>query len=58
MSVTFGGNEPGALVLTEEDWRELQPEGQGKRTAFTIDTTPTGATVFGQDDSDIWDRIA
>lgn len=38
VSRTWGGNEPGALWLTDEDMAELAPGRRGR--AFTIDTTP------------------
>lgn len=38
-TVTFGGEDPGALYLTDEDRAELGGGGAGQ--AFTIDTTPT-----------------
>lgn len=36
-STTFSGDEPGALYLTDEDYRDL---GRQLGGAFTIDTTP------------------
>lgn len=38
-NVMFGGDNPGALYLTDEDRAELGGAGAGQ--AFTIDTTPT-----------------
>src|SRR5690554_2311385 len=35
---TFGGDEPGALYLSDQDMAELAPGRRGR--AFTIDTTP------------------
>ena len=40
VSRTWGGSEPGALWLTDEDMAELAPGRRGR--AFTIDTTPVG----------------
>lgn len=37
-SRTFGGDEPGSMYLTTQDFDELAPGGRGR--AFTIDTTP------------------
>ena len=39
-SETFGGNNPGAMTLTDEQIRELT--GGSKRAAFTVNTIPTG----------------
>lgn len=39
---TFGGDEPGALYLTDEDRAELG--GHRRGGAFTIDTIPTATT--------------
>ena len=39
-SETFGGNNPGAMFLTDEQIRELT--GGSKRAAFTVNTIPTG----------------
>lgn len=41
--VTFGGDAPGTIYLTDEDRAELAPRGVGR--AFTIDPTP--ASVRG-----------
>lgn len=38
VSRTFGGDEPGALYLSDQDMAELAPGRRGR--AFTIDTTP------------------
>jgi hypothetical protein len=38
-SVTFGGDEPGILGLTDEDRRELSGIRSGQ-VAFTVNTTP------------------
>lgn len=38
-SATYGGEEPGALYLTEQDRRELQESAQGQE-GFSINTTP------------------
>lgn len=40
-SQTYGGDEPGALYLTEQDKRELQETTQGQE-AFAIDMTRPG----------------
>lgn len=40
-SVTMGGDEPGALYMTEQDKRELQVSEQGT-DAFAVDMTPSG----------------
>jgi hypothetical protein len=41
MSVTFGGNDPGALYLSDEERRDLMPATtQGSRKAFSIDPAP------------------
>lgn len=37
-SITYGGDEPGSMYLTDEDRAELGGVGQG--AAFTIDQTP------------------
>lgn len=44
-SVTYGGDEPGALYLTEQDKRELAIGIQGQGDAFGIDMTPIGYTA-------------
>lgn len=57
MTVTYGGDEPGALYLTPEDIRELQPLKQSKR-AFMIDTTPEHSGYFYEWDGEVenpWD---
>jgi hypothetical protein len=41
-SRTYGGDEPGAMYLTDEDRAELSGAKTGQR-AFTIDTTPTAS---------------
>ena len=46
-SVTYGGEEPGALYLTDEDRAELGGHKVGG--AFTIDTTPAGYTAPAPD---------
>ena len=40
--IMYGGAEPGALALTDEDRAELA--GASVSRAFTIDTTPAGST--------------
>lgn len=40
--IMYGGAEPGALALTDEDRAELS--GASAARAFTIDTTPNAAT--------------
>lgn len=40
-SVTHGGDEPGALYMTDQDKRELQVYSQGQ-DSFAIDMTPIG----------------
>jgi hypothetical protein len=40
-SQTYGGDEPGALYLTEQDKRELQESTQGQE-AYSIDMTQIG----------------
>lgn len=42
-NVTFGGDEPGSLYLTDEDRGELGIRASSG--AFTIDTTPPAATT-------------
>lgn len=39
-SVTFGGDAPGALVLSDEDRDLLAGRAGGRPRAFTINTTP------------------
>lgn len=39
-SETFGGDNPGVMVLSAEQIRELT--GGGQRAAFTVNTVPTG----------------
>lgn len=40
-TVTFGGEEPGSLYLTEDDRRELRDPSTLKGKAFTVDNTPS-----------------
>lgn len=40
-SITHGGEEPGALYMTEQDKRELQTYSQGQ-DSFSLDMTPIG----------------
>ena len=42
-TTTFGGDEPGALFLTDEDRAEIT--GRKAGGAFTIDTTPAHVTA-------------
>lgn len=50
-STTYGGDEPGALYLTDEDRAELG--GHGSRGgAFTIDTTPP---LYSVAPPDVWE---
>lgn len=55
-SVTMGGDEPGALYMTEQDKRELQVSEQGS-DAFTVDMTPAGfiATRPYQQNDGVWE---
>lgn len=39
-SETFGGNNPGEMVLSDDQIRELS--GSRKRAAFTVNTVPVG----------------
>ena len=41
-SITFGGDEPGALYLTDADRHELAGPTSTKGKAFSIDLTPVG----------------
>lgn len=51
--VMYGGAEPGALALTDEDRAELS--GASVSRAFTIDTTPaTAATLDPSIDPQLW----
>ncbi|MDQ0793561.1 Gp19/Gp15/Gp42 family protein [Streptomyces sp. B1I3] len=40
-TTTYGGEEPGALYLTEDDRRELRGASSNKGKAFTVDQTPS-----------------
>lgn len=44
-NVTFGGDDPGAMYLTDEDVKDLG--GGGANAAFTIDNTPAAVIVSG-----------
>lgn len=39
-SRTYGGDEPGALYLTDEDLRKISGGTTGGQRAFTVDTIP------------------
>lgn len=44
-STTFGGDEPGAMYLTDADRYELAGPTSQKGKAFSVDMTPQGAHV-------------
>ena len=46
-SQTYGGEEPGAIILTEDDRDELTGRTTGPLGAFTIDTIPASSLAAG-----------
>lgn len=56
-TVTYGGDEPGSIYLTDQDRRELQESTHARGKAFVVDNTPAGAFGLYQSDCDLWDRI-
>lgn len=43
-TITYGGDEPGSLYLTEDDRRELRAASATNGKAFTVDATPANYT--------------
>lgn len=54
--VTYGGDEPGALYLTDEDRRELGGAYTGG--AFTIDSLPSPLEARSWTSGDTWEPLA
>lgn len=50
-TITFGGEDPGALYLSDEDRRDL---ASGRSRAFTIDTTPAH---YKASQPCVWDEV-
>lgn len=50
-TITFGGDDPGALTLSDEDRRDLTSGGS---KAFSIDTTPAH---YNAAEPDLWHEV-
>lgn len=53
-SITFGGDEPGALYLTDADRYELSGPTSHKGKAFSVEMTPAG---FVQPYPNLWEPL-
>jgi hypothetical protein len=53
-TITYGGEEPGSLYLTEDDRRELRSPSSGKGKAFSVDNTPS---YWPGTDDRLWVRL-